>query len=81
MRRNESQCKRIETGRSVFLERHPRNEHPSSGWITSFVLIPWIGTQQTQRILLIFSAASSLFILAPYVLKHRSWGTWAELWR
>jgi len=45
----------------------------------SLVLIPWIGTQQTQRILLMFSAVSSLFILAPHVLKYRSWGTWAAL--
>jgi spermidine synthase len=33
----------------------------------SLALIPWIGTQQSQRLLLVLSAISALFVLAPYV--------------
>jgi spermidine synthase len=38
----------------------------------SLVLIPWIGTQQSQRLLLVLSAISALFVLAPYVREYRS---------
>ncbi len=38
----------------------------------SLALIPWIGTQQTQRLLLAISAISALFVLAPYALQRRS---------
>ncbi len=38
----------------------------------SLVLVPWIGTQQSQRVLLILSAASALFVLGPYVVEFRS---------
>ena len=38
----------------------------------SLVLVPWIGTQQSQRVLLILSAASALFVLAPYAVEYRS---------
>jgi spermidine synthase len=37
----------------------------------SLVLIPWIGTQQSQRLLLVLSAISALVVLAPYVRSYR----------
>jgi spermidine synthase len=39
----------------------------------SLVLIPWIGTQQSQRIILVLSALSGLIVLAP-LLKKRAAG-------
>ena len=41
----------------------------------SLALIPWIGTQQTQRTLLLVSAASGLVMLAPHAWKYRSRAT------
>ena len=38
----------------------------------SLVLVPWIGTQDSQRVLLALSAASALFLLVPYVVEYRS---------
>jgi len=40
--------------------------------IVSLVLVPWIGTQDAQRILLLVSAASALFVLAPCVKQYQS---------
>ncbi len=40
--------------------------------VTSLALIPWIGTQQSQRIILILSALSALFMLVPFITKHKS---------
>jgi spermidine synthase len=40
----------------------------------SLALIPWIGTQQSQRLLLALSGASALFVLLPYLRKQRSTG-------
>jgi spermidine synthase len=37
----------------------------------SLVLVPWIGTQQSQRVLLVVSAASALLILAPRARQSR----------
>jgi spermidine synthase len=37
----------------------------------SLVLVPWIGTQQSQRVLLMVSAASALFMLAPRARQSR----------
>jgi spermidine synthase len=39
---------------------------------TSLILIPWVGTQHSQQVLLVVAAISSLFILVPYVLKSRA---------
>ena len=45
----------------------------------SLVLVPWIGTQQTQRVLLMTSAASALIVFVPHLrasslLAHgRAW--------
>ena len=39
---------------------------------TSLVLIPWIGTQQTERVILLVSAVSGLFALTPYFDERRS---------
>jgi spermidine synthase len=39
---------------------------------TSLVLIPWIGTQQTERVILVISAASGMFALTPYFGERRS---------
>ncbi len=39
---------------------------------TSLVLIPWIGTQQTERVLLLISAGSALFVLSPYFSQRGS---------
>ena len=38
----------------------------------SLVLVPWVGTQQAQRVLLVVSALSALFVLAPQVRRTRS---------
>jgi len=38
--------------------------------VVSLVLIPQIGTQNTQRVLLALAVVSSLFILIPHILKH-----------
>ncbi|HEV3332009.1 MAG TPA: fused MFS/spermidine synthase [Bryobacteraceae bacterium] len=38
----------------------------------SLVLIPWIGTQETQRALLLLSAVAGLVVLGPHAWKHRS---------
>src|SRR5450432_3183143 len=38
----------------------------------SLVLVPWIGTQDSQRVLLALTAASALFMLVPYVVENRS---------
>jgi spermidine synthase len=40
--------------------------------VTSLALIPWIGTQQSQRVILILSALSALFVLVPFIAKHKS---------
>ena len=37
----------------------------------SLLLIPWIGTQQTQRVLLVLAAVSALLVLAPRA--RRAW--------
>jgi spermidine synthase len=36
----------------------------------SLVLIPWIGTQQSTRLILILSALSALIVLTPLILKR-----------
>ncbi len=38
----------------------------------SLIMVPWAGTQQSQRLLLLASALSALFVLAPYVRQYRS---------
>src|SRR5258708_30328860 len=38
----------------------------------SLVLVPWIGTQNSQRLLLVVSALSALFVLIPHVRSSRS---------
>lgn len=38
----------------------------------SIVMVPWIGTQDSQRVLLIASAVSGLILLVPYLMKHGS---------
>ena len=38
----------------------------------SLIVVPWIGTQQAQRILLLASAASALFVLAPYIKQYQA---------
>jgi spermidine synthase len=38
----------------------------------SLSLIPWIGTRNSQRVLLVVSALSALLVLAPHARKHRS---------
>jgi len=38
----------------------------------SLALIPWIGTRNSQRVLLVVSALSALLVLAPYARKYRS---------
>jgi spermidine synthase len=37
--------------------------------VVSLYLIPWIGSQETQRLLVIVSALSGLLVLAPYARK------------
>ena len=38
----------------------------------SLWLVPWIGTQNSQRVILVLSALSALVVLAPYAWKRRS---------
>jgi spermidine synthase len=38
----------------------------------SLVLVPWIGTQGSQRVLIVLSAVSALLVLAPAVWRLRS---------
>ena len=38
----------------------------------SLALVPWIGTQNCERLLLLLSAASALLVLVPYVVQHKS---------
>jgi len=38
----------------------------------SLALIPWVGTQQSQRLLLVLSAMSALIVLLPLAVAHRS---------
>ncbi|HYL39344.1 MAG TPA: fused MFS/spermidine synthase [Bryobacteraceae bacterium] len=38
----------------------------------SLALIPWIGTLQSQRVLLALSALSGVIVLAPYVWRNRA---------
>jgi len=40
--------------------------------VMSLVLVPWIGTQNSQRLLLIVSALSALFVLIPHARSSRS---------
>ena len=40
--------------------------------IASLVLVPWIGTQQTQRLLVLLSWVSAAVVLAPYARRYRS---------
>ena len=39
----------------------------------SLILIPWVGTQNSQRVLLALSAAGGLVVLAPALLGVRAW--------
>jgi spermidine synthase len=45
----------------------------------SLVLVPWIGTQDSQRLLLVLSALSALFLLIPHARSSRSVATAAGL--
>ncbi|HWC98849.1 MAG TPA: fused MFS/spermidine synthase, partial [Candidatus Sulfopaludibacter sp.] len=38
----------------------------------SLVLVPWIGTQNSQRLLLLLSAGSALFVLVPYISQKKA---------
>jgi len=40
--------------------------------LVSLALVPWIGTQQTERALLLVAAASGLLVLVPHVRKYPS---------
>jgi spermidine synthase len=40
--------------------------------MVSLVLIPWIGTQDTERVLLVVAAASGLILLMPLIRETRS---------
>ena len=40
--------------------------------VVSLILIPAVGTKSSQQILLLLSAISALFVLAPHVWKHKS---------
>ena len=45
----------------------------------SLMLIPWIGTQQSQRVLVALAAASVVFAWAPHAWRHKSMITAAGL--
>jgi spermidine synthase len=38
----------------------------------SLIMVPWVGTQQSQRLLLMAAALSALFVLVPYVRTYQS---------
>ena len=40
--------------------------------IVSLALVPWIGTQQTQRLLVLLSWVGAAVVLAPYARRYRS---------
>ena len=40
--------------------------------VVSLALVPWIGTQQSQRVLLAASAVSALIVFVPYVRAYPS---------
>jgi spermidine synthase len=40
--------------------------------VTSLALIPWIGTQDSQRVILVLSALSALFVLVPFIMRHKT---------
>ncbi len=40
--------------------------------IVSLALVPWIGTQQTQRVLVLLSWVGAAAVLAPYARRYRS---------
>ena len=44
----------------------------------SLALIPWIGTRDSQRVLLAVSAVAGLIVLIPYLRRH--WSTQAAAW-
>ena len=46
---------------------------------TSLLLVPWIGTHQTQRVLLCAAAVSGVIVLLPYVRASKSMGMAAGL--
>ena len=46
---------------------------------TSLVLVPWIGTQQTQRVLLCAAAVSGIAVLLPLIRANKSMGMAAGL--
>ncbi len=46
---------------------------------TSLLMIPWYGTQNSQRVMLVLSALSALIVLVPYVRQHKSIGVAAGL--
>ncbi|MBV9506273.1 MAG: fused MFS/spermidine synthase [Acidobacteriia bacterium] len=45
----------------------------------SLVLVPWIGTQQTERVLLALAAISAWVLLVPRLRTHRPWRFGAAL--
>jgi len=45
----------------------------------SLVLVPWIGTQNSQRVLLLAAAAAAVAVLVPYLRERRSMGLAAAL--
>ena len=40
--------------------------------VVSLALVPWIGTQHSQQVLLVLAAVSGLFVLIPQIIKTRS---------
>ena len=53
--------------------RHLRRQHAGRHRrraAVSLVLIPWIGTQQSTRLILMLSALSGLIVLAPFIMKR-----------
>jgi spermidine synthase len=45
----------------------------------SLVLVPWIGTQHSEQVILLVSALSALIVLVPYVRETKSMGLAAAL--
>lgn len=40
--------------------------------VTSLILIPWLNTQNTERVILLLSAVSAVIVLVPYIFAKKS---------
>ena len=69
-------CKSISTTRfRPYRRRRLCSQHLGAiigALFVSLILIPWIGTQNSERILLLLSAVSAVIALVPYIMQRKS---------